>query len=134
MLATMISATSPRPAQASWRKATTPPARPTLRLTRVPALSTTRPAAAPSRAQSTFCSRRRSIPIMEQAAWPPAGAGSSADLHCSHLLEEYGVQDLPRQGCRDLAPLAAALDQDDDDDLGVAGGRVRGEPRVVLAL
>src|SRR6266446_6635860 len=37
-------------------------------------------------------------------------------------------------GRRDLAALTAALDEDDDDDLGVTHGREGREPGVVLAL
>src|SRR2546423_1697231 len=67
---------------------------------------------------------RRSMPI----------TGLSSDLHGRHLLEEDRVEDPPGDGCRHLAALTAALDEDDDDDLRVAHGREGREPGVVLSL
>src|SRR2546429_53552 len=108
-----------------FRSSTTvPPARPTCRVESVIALSTTRPHVPPSSGQSTFWRSRRSMPII----------GSPANLRHRHLLEEDRVEDPSCDGRRDLAALTAALDEDDDDDLGVTHGREGREPGVVLAL
>src|SRR5215813_7564405 len=124
MLATTTIAIRPTPNHPSCRSTTVPPARPTCSVESVIALSTTRPHVPPSNGQSTFWSRRRSMPII----------GSSAQLRRRHLLEEDRVEDPPSDRRRDLAALTAALDEHDDDDLGVAHGREGCEPRVVLAL
>src|SRR5213594_2120079 len=124
MLATITIASRPTPNHPSCRSTTVPPARPTCSVESVIALSTTRPHVPPSNGQSTFWSSRRSMPI----------TGSSSDLHGRHLLEEDRVEDPPGDGRRHLAALTAALDEDDDDDLGVAHGREGREPGVVLSL
>src|SRR5512144_1716056 len=134
MEATTSSARSPRPNQASWRTATLPPARPMCRLASVVALRMTSPKVAPRSGQSTFCSRRRSMPTRtlirrpggpDMAPGPPTlgrapaepwrASGfphdvSSADVERGDLLEEHRVVDLPRDGRRDLAAVTAALD------------------------
>src|SRR5947209_3692670 len=124
MLATITIASRPTPNHPSCRSTTVPPARPTCSVESVIALSTTRPHVPPSNGQSTFWSSRRSMPI----------TGSSSNLHGRHLLEEDRVEDPPGDGRRHLAALTAALDEDDDDDLGVAHGREGREPGVVLSL
>src|SRR5712692_6258019 len=121
MLATITIASSPTPNHPSWRTTTVPPARPTCNVESVTALRTTRPHVPPSSGQSTFWSSRRSIPITD----------SPADLRHCHLLEEDRVEDPACDGRRHLAALTAALDEHDDDDLGVTHGREGGEPRVV---
>src|SRR5687768_9182830 len=103
MLAMSKSATTPTPNHASCRMATLPPARPTCSEASVEALRMTRPTAAPSRGQSTFCSKRRSIPTI----YLPA------EIHAGDLLHEDGVEDLPRDRRRDLPTLAPTLHEDD---------------------
>src|SRR5919106_6915993 len=77
MLAMTTRATMPTPNQASCRRATPPPARPTCSEARVEALRITRPTVAPSRGQSTFCSKRRSMPTIRWAVGAPApGSGA----------------------------------------------------------
>src|SRR5437762_2024296 len=124
MLATITIAIRPTPNHPSCRSTTVPPARPTCRVESVIALSTTRPHVPHSSGQSTFWRRRRSMPII----------GSPANLRHRHLLEEDRVEDPSCDGRRDLAALTAALDEDDDDHLGVTHGREGREPGVVLAL
>src|SRR6266446_5372243 len=124
MLATITIAIRPTPNHPSCRSTTVPPARPTCSVESVIALSTTRPHVPPSSGQSTFWRSRRSMPII----------GSPANLRHRHLLEEDRVEDPSCDGRRDLAALTAALDEDDDDDLGVTHGREGREPGVVLAL
>src|SRR5213595_970568 len=124
MLATITIAIRPTPNHPSCRSTTVPPARPTCRVESVIALSTTRPHVPPSSGQSTFWRSRRSMPII----------GSPANLRHRHLLEEDRVEDPSCDGRRDLAALTAALDEDDDDDLGVTHGREGREPGEVLAL
>src|SRR5256885_1800531 len=128
MLATMNSARRPTPNHASWRKATVPPARPTCRLESVTPLRTAKARPVPISGQSTFCSRRRSIPIIE-----PCHSSSGEGRH-RDLLEEDRIEDLARDRRRGLTAVAAALDEHDDDRLRLLRGRERGEPRVVLAL
>src|ERR1043166_5267255 len=124
MLATITIAIRPTPNHPSCRSTTVPPARPTCSVESVIALSTTRPHVPPSSGQSTFWRSRRSMPII----------GSPANLRHRHLLEEDRVEDPSCDGRRDLAALTAALDENHDDDLGVAYGREGREPGVVLAL
>src|SRR5688572_32002002 len=128
MDATTRSATIPSANHASWRRATPPPARPMLRLASVLALRMTSPTMAPRRGQSTLCSSRRSMPPTTLMPRSPS------DLRSGNLLEEEGVEDLPRDGRGHLAALAAALDEDDHDDLRILHRRERREPRVVLPL
>src|SRR5712691_3684271 len=117
MLATITIARSPTPNHPSWRSTTVPPARPMCRVESVTALSATNPHVPPSNGQSTFWSSRRSMPI----------TGSPPELHRRHLLEEDRVEDPARDGSRDLAALAPALDEHDDDNLRIAYRRERGE-------
>src|SRR6266545_6825749 len=158
MLATNTSATMPTPNHASCRMATPPPARPTCSEASVEALRMTRPTVAPSKGQSTFCSRRRSMPTIR---WPVGasaqGSGarrsggrsahgasptlasalqrcSSAEIDAGDLFHEDGVEDLPRDRRRHLPALTTALDEDDDHRLRFSYRRERGEPGVILAL
>src|SRR5258706_14207449 len=94
-------ARAPTPTQASWRSTRPPPARPTLRLPRVTALVASRPPVATSSSQSTFWSKRRSMPTIALAGEPNRG----------DLFEEDRVQDLARDRRRHLTTLAAPLDQ-----------------------
>src|SRR5205814_3168399 len=113
MLATTSSAMRPSPNQASWRTAMPPAARPTLRVASVVALRPTRLTVAPSSGQSTFCSRRRSIPTIGLAA-----EGGEGDF-----LEEDRAEDLLGDGRRGRAAVAAALDEHDHHDLGILDRR-----------
>src|SRR5438132_542500 len=115
--------------QASWRKATLPPARPMCRLASVVALRITRPPMAPSSGQSTFCSSRRSIPprtVMEKSL--------AADVEARDLLEKDRVVDRARDRRGHGAAVASTLDEHHDHDLGIPHRRERGEPCVVLPL
>src|ERR1700756_916983 len=101
MLATTSRARRPSPNQKIWRRATPPPARPTLSEASVVALSATRLTVAPSRGQSTFWSRRRSIPTIESTA-----EGGEGDF-----LEEDRAEDLLGDGRRRRATVPTTLDQ-----------------------
>src|SRR5688572_2349130 len=127
MEATTSSASMPTANHASCRRATPPPARPMCRLASVLALRMTIPTMAPSSGQSTFCSRRRSMPPSTLMA------ASSVQLGGGDLLEEDRVEDLARDGRGHLPALAAALYQHDHHDLRVLHGSEGGEPRVILS-
>src|SRR5919108_2552485 len=128
MEATTSNASIPSANHASCRRATPPPARPTCRLASVLALRMTRPTMAPSNGQSTFCSRRRSMPPSTLIGVSPVYLGGG------DLLEEDRVEDLASDGRRHLPALAAALHQHDHDDFRILHRGEGGEPRVVLPL
>src|SRR5919106_2562497 len=140
MLATTTRATRPTPNQAICRRATPPPTRPTCREARVDALRMTRPTAAPSNGQSTFCSSRRSIPTIRLAVGAPAqasgarrSAGRSAQATPSPRpvgapAQGSGARRSGRESARRLQPRSSAkaeagdlLEEDGVEDL--AGDR-----------
>src|SRR6185369_11941975 len=73
-------------------------------------------------------------PRSEGAGGRSETSGALAELHHRDLVEEERLVDLARDRGSHLSALAAALDEDDDDDLGIIGGREGREPGVVLSL
>src|SRR6185436_20778221 len=61
-------------------------------------------------------------------------SGALAEPHHRDLVEEQRLVDLARDRGGHLSALAPALDENDDDDLGIIGGRKGREPGMVLSL